>query len=713
MVLKPRLRYSHGMRRHLWLLSAAAVLLAARPGTTGSGCDCDGERQTGFTTITAASSGVGGAGGSIDDDNSCNNQAENGIFDPVEECAFTGPPSGDPYPDWDDVVMTPVVVNLNDDNGDNVVDLTDIPDVAFISYRLQEDGCCGQNGVLRVASGRCQDDGKMKLHYSIGATEIEKDTGQADVWLDNSGGLAVGDIDADGSVDLVATVNGGGTVAFEKDGKVKWLQLEHPKSGEDHYAGTAPSLADLDADGKPEVIQGRVALNGADGTLKWKGEGSVGTNGFMGPVSVVSDPDLDGQLNVLAGNTMYGADGTVMWTYDFADPSTQELCQGGDKWPCTGFTAVGNFDKDPQGEIVIVRMGAVYILEHDGKLLEHNGLKAKIAIPVDGCAKNEGGPPTVADFDGDGEAEVGVAGADFYIVADLECLADPVPSECDSRGIRWKVPNKDCSSRVTGSSVFDFDGDGEAEVVYNDEKNFRVLSGSTGEELLSIANRSHTRLEMPIVADVDGDGNAEIVFIENGSDASGIQIWGSKTNSWVATRRIWNQHSYHVTNVGELGEIPTTEPVNWLEPTSATPLGLMNNFRQNLPDYDIFQAPDLTVSLSASGTCPILELTAEVCNIGALVVGYGVPVHFYDNETEKEISCKGGPALTQFPINPGNCEDVICSWDGAPEQPLTVDIRACVDNANYACTGDGEHVECHEENNRDDYQGDGCAEAPK
>jgi hypothetical protein len=56
---------------------------------------------------------------------------------------------------------------------------------------------------------------------------------------------------------------------------------------------------------------------------------------------------------------------------------------------------------------------------------------------------------------------------------------------------------------------------------------------------------------------------------------------------------------------------------------------------------------------------------------------------------------------------------VICSWDGAPEQPLTVKLRACVDNANYACTGDGEYLECHEENNRDDYQGDGCAEAPK
>jgi hypothetical protein len=704
------------MRRRLLLIGGVALLLAARPGSRDEGCNCASERQAGFTTI-AASSGAGGAGGaggsSEDDDNSCTNKPEAGLFDPVEECSFSGPPSGDPYPAWDDVVMTPVVVNLTDDNGDMTVDLSDIPDIAFVTYRLQEDGCCNQNGVLRVASGRCQSNGQMELHYSIGAAEIEKDSGEKDVWLDNSGGIAVGDIDADGSVDLVATINGGGTIAFERDGRVKWVQRDHPKSGEEHYAGTAPSLADLDADGKPEVIQGRVVLNGADGTLKWKGEGSIGTNGFMGPVSVVSDPDLDGQLNVLAGNTMYAADGSIVWTYEFSDKSNQDLCQGGDNWPCTGFTAVGNFDADPQGEIVIVRMGAVYILEHDGTLLNKGGLDAKITMPDSGCQKNEGGPPTVADFDGDGESEVGVAGADYYIVVDLECLVDPVPSQCDSLGIRWKVANKDCSSRVTGSSVFDFDGDGEAEVVYNDEKQFRVLSGTTGKELLSIDNRSHTRLEMPIVADVDGDGNAEIIFIENGQGAKGIQIWGSKTNSWVATRRIWNQHSYHVTNVGELGEIPQVEPVNWLTPTSSTIVGLMNNFRQNLPDYDVFQAPDLIVKLSASGTCPVLDLKAEICNIGALVIGFGVPVDFFDNETEMAISCKGGAAKTQFPINPKKCEDVICVWDGAPKKPKTVDLRVCVDNGSYPCTGDGAHVECHEDNNTDNYQGDGCSEAPK
>jgi hypothetical protein len=34
---------------------------------------------------------------------------------------------------------------------------------------------------------------------------------------------------------------------------------------------------------------------------------------------------------------------------------------------------------------------------------------------------------------------------------------------------------------------------------------------------------------------------------------------------WVQGRRIWNQHTYHVTNVREDGTIPQVEPKSWLD----------------------------------------------------------------------------------------------------------------------------------------------------
>ena len=62
------------------------------------------------------------------------------------------------------------------------------------------------------------------------------------------------------------------------------------------------------------------------------------------------------------------------------------------------------------------------------------------------------------------------AASALYMSAMIDALEPHgLAVDTTSAGIRWKVANADCSSRVTGSSVFDFDGDGNAEVIYNDE----------------------------------------------------------------------------------------------------------------------------------------------------------------------------------------------------------------------------------------------------
>lgn len=79
--------------------------------------------------------------------------------------------------------------------------------------------------------------------------------------------------------------------------------------------------------------------------------------------------------------------------------------------------------------------------------------------------------------------------------------------------MRWIAENDDCSSRVTGSSAFDFDGDGSAEILHADEGRFRIRNGADGTVLYQHDTQSsNTRLEMPIVVDVDNDGNSEIVI---------------------------------------------------------------------------------------------------------------------------------------------------------------------------------------------------------
>jgi hypothetical protein len=156
-----------------------------------------------------------------------------------------------------------------------------------------------------------------------------------------------------------------------------------------------------------------------------------------------------------------------------------------------------------------------------------------------------------------------------------------------------------------------------------------------------------------------------------------------------------------VTNVSELGAIPAGEPANWLEPTTATPSGVMNNFRQNLPSANAFAAPDLTLALTLDpNACTI---NATVCNAGDIVVGAGVPVHFYDNVTMVEIACDGGAVATPQPLPPTACVMVTCHWPD-PQPTGAVDVRGCVDNAGYTCVSGaaGGNNECKEDNNVSD-----------
>src|SRR5690606_10463058 len=113
--------------------------------------------------------------------------------------------------------------------------------------------------------------------------------------------------------------------------------------------------------------------------------------------------------------------------------------------------------------------------------------------------------PTLADFDGDNLPEIGVAGATAYSVFDPD---GPAP-------VLWSRDTKDFSSHATGSSVFDFEGDGVAEVIYGDECFVRVYRGTDGHVLLEIPNNTGTIHEYPLVADVDADGRSEILVVAN------------------------------------------------------------------------------------------------------------------------------------------------------------------------------------------------------
>ena len=463
----------------------------------------------------------------------CDDQAPPMSFDPVVQWSFSAPGAISSK-------ATPLVANLTDDNGDGVVDLCDIPDVVLVTSDLMQ-----SENEINVLSGS---DGS--LHFKI--------SHDVATW----GTPALGDIDDDGPVEIVALENDGAIVAFEHDGTFKWrvattwgtvaLQLSGVIFDLDRGASVA--IANLDNSGLPEIIIGNQIISGDGGTPLVLPDVSGALS-----ATTAADFDGDGDLEVILGHAAYHHDGSLLWDSGL-DP---------------GFPQIGDLDGDGQPEVLLTNELGIALIEHDGSVTYSSQTPIAAAGQI-----NSGGtawlrPATIHDFDGDGDPEFALgarfAGSDTGFAV----------YEVDGTVV-WNTLVTD-SSGVSGGTAFDFLGDGRAEAVYSDEVSMFVF-GEQGETLLDIPRTSTTITEYPVVVDVDNDGSAEILFVSNVVDyeqyddaAPTLQVIADASDRWIQARRIWNQHSYHVTNVREDGTIPTFEPPSWQG---------LNTFRTNAQIQD-------------------------------------------------------------------------------------------------------------------------------
>ncbi len=567
------------------------------------------------------------------------------------------------------VCATPAIIDLTPNDGEDLR-----PVVIFVSY-----DSLGrfEHGLLRIWDPAAE----TTITYPA-SSSVDGPFGP----LEPSTNVAVGDLDGDGFVEIVAIGTDSGTYAFRHDGTLLW-ESPYPSAVErgTRFArtiGGAVTLADLENDGSVEVVVGRSVLDGRTGALRWQGDPTSttrGANGSLGPIACTYDLDGDGIEEVISGRTAFRADGTVLWQNTV---------------PGDGLCAVADMIATAPGpEVVLASNGYLYILDgQTGETLWDRVIEGRGRDPL-------GGPPTVADFDGDGRAEIGVAHGTSYGVYDLDCTGTGTEAGCAGPGVRWTTPSEDDSSAATGSSVFDFNGDGRAEVIYNDQYNFRIFDGTTGTILFEQANSSRTRTEYPVVADVDADGDAEIVFSAN-SEAfflrprttdPGVEIWGDARGRWVGARRVWNQHAYRITNVDERGRVRGSDP-------TSTPT--LNVYRQNLREGgDVLVVPDLwggrgSYACVAAGTA---RVRVTVQNWGLERVGSGVQVRVFRGRPELGDQAGEGRTVDILPPE-GGSEDVFI--DVPVDATNVVDYWAVVDAPDEATPSAGGAVaECREDNN--------------
>jgi hypothetical protein len=414
-----------------------------------------------------------------------------------------------PEPDHDQVMMTPLVVPLTDDDGDGLLGPGDSSAVVFATFAGVD---FNGDGILRAARG---DGSGLLWSNDVRDWRVQPDAG-----------IAAGDIDGDGWPEIIAVGEDQHLLAFEHDGTGKW------RSDAVGVADRgAVALADLNGDGLVEIVFGSQIYD-STGILRAQGEHGTGANPGRPefPVPVVADLDGNGVQEVVVGNAIYDAAGGALWFHGEDD----------------GFVGIGNFDEDDAGEIVVVS-------ENTLRILDTNGLA--IRGPVELIADGSGGPPTVADFDGDGEPEIGVANRAFYAVYDTDL------------SVLWSNETRDYSSSITGSSAFDFDGDGSSEVVYADERDVFVWDGRTGDVVhQGTGHASGTQIEYPVVARLTPNGPPAIVVGSNTliTDGwNGITVLADAGRSWAPTRGVWNQHAFLPTHVDDAGVIPPFPDSAW------------------------------------------------------------------------------------------------------------------------------------------------------
>lgn len=528
-----------------------------------------------------------------------------------------------------------------------------------------------------------------------GAQKASFNSPPSDVFLD---AVCIGDVDNDGFGEVITVAEGNVSTrrlyCYEHTGTLKWVSSVAVGFGANDDRWT-PALADFDLDGTPEVYVGNQIFNALTGALiatapstSSKGASPISPDE---PFPVAADvlpsftcPNCAG-LELICGNTVYSVNigsGTL-------NPERVFAAMG------DGPTSIVDLDMDGDLDAVVVTSvsGSGMVYAWDLQTLVQIGSTFQIdnATAAGINLTSAGGHANVADFNGDGSPEIGLAGHDVYLVLDLQGgnLVE-----------LWSQATQDGSQR-TGSSVFDFQGDGANEVIYRDETTLFVYNGLNGNTLISLPCPASTRYDIPVVVDVNADGQTNIVC----ACADYVVAYETGAGPWVAARQVWNQHSYFAVNINDdltipqqqqghhLG-FPSNSPTNFTLNsflTQSTLLDFQGNPQFSVPDDSVAivnPLTDMDYSGCQNAISDSIGAAPTVFNLGDNTLPAGTFVSFYAGDpyqngamllatVQVPTSIPPGQSaimpLTYFP-DQGGAFDLYCQVndDGTNPIPMTL-----------------------------------------
>ncbi|MDR2472664.1 MAG: FG-GAP-like repeat-containing protein [Tannerella sp.] len=452
----------------------------------------------------------------------------------------------------------------------------------------------------------------------------------------------------------------------------------------------AIGFADFNNDGWAEVYVGNQIFDAATGLELCNG-GDTNTKGLVlysnnahGLFSIAADVVGNWKLELCAGSMVYDVD---IKSRNVPSENTMSVVgQVQPEYPAgtllhrDGATVVADFDADGQLEILVQTQANETTTGTVGYLYIWNPRTQQIvAIHQLSGARNRN-VPFVGDINGDGKPEIVVLTAD---ASGNLMRAFKVNGSLLSE--LWQITHTD-DSGSTGLTLFDFNQDSIAEIVYRDETDLRIINGSlkshiTGADtivydLYSTPAFCGTVYEYPTVADIDNDGHAEILTTNaydpgnRANDTRGELLIFKGINPWAPARPVWNQYMYNAVNVNNDLTIPRMQfnPASFMAGNdrmtgTSDDIQPFNNFLQQQTLLNAYGEPLWTIAdaVIAGTELTYFEATdsatirVEITNTGDAAFGSPIYVSVYKDKIPSYI-------LTDSligHINPGETGDVI------------------------------------------------------
>jgi len=332
------------------------------------------------------------------------------------------------------------------------------------------------------------------------------------LWDYNTGGCndvapLIYDVDMDGELEIVLPGScNPKTFCFDaKSGVVEWVTTTH---GSD----SPPTVADIDNDGKPEILHGEfggwvLCLNGEDGSVKWNH--LVDGNSWIQTAPTILDVDGDEYLDFVIANWNFGDDHKI-FAYRANDHQLLWETELPDGVMYHG-ASHADIDNDGKEELVIG--------DYSGQLIVLNAEDGSIhwtfRFPF---SYSVAAPTNIADLDQDGDLEI--IFFDWFQLGVLDHEGNLV--------WKYEIPNNPSSFR--GAAISDVNDDEFLDIVFatSDGKVYGV-DGFFGEELWSVdlrADIGESNFDIdhaPVISDFDDDGFLDLFVVGGHAEYPEVQ----------------------------------------------------------------------------------------------------------------------------------------------------------------------------------------------